>query len=426
MSPPVEDKTADAPPVGRNTLVAVYNGYLVEALLHAKPLVPGLKLALRAAGHKAIDLASDRYIVHAAAMLSASDVASGQGTNTNMRKAISEDVDVENALSDASALAFEPLPGVPFSAIVGSVGQEQEGDVEKSAAALRRSMGTYLFMFAALAATHSELTVDIDGTDDALTASVLRALAATQSGGDSGAAAEIDAIMVEDIALLLVKVGEAQALDRFEALGALGASSDAEGGPFAGLMASLGGGKIADMASEISKEIDLSGASGQSAAELFSFDKLGDSNSMLGSIVSKVGSKIQSKLASGELKQDELLGEAVGFLKAFEGATGKGGGAGGMPGGGALAAALSALSGGKGKGVGKLDLGALMGAFGGGGGGGGKGADGGLDMGSLVSEVMKAAQGMSSAKTAPPTGRESLDATQTRLRSKLEKKKGKE
>jgi hypothetical protein len=294
-----------------------------------------------------------------------------------LRKSLAEELDVEDALLYTAALAFEPLPGVPFSAIVG-----------ENVTLLRRSMNTYLFIFAALSATHAELTNEASAdTSDALAVSVLRALSAAQSGK------EIDNILLDDIAMLLVKVGEAQALERVEAFG------EDDEGPFAGLMKSLGGSKIADMASEISKEIDLSGVAGQNPKDLLSFDKLGDSSSMLGNIVSKVGSKIQAKLANGELKQDELLGEAVGFLKAFEGTAGKGGGGG-------LAAALAAFSGGNGK----LDIGSLMGALGGGGEGGG-----GIDMGSLVGEVMKAAQGMKAVASPSPT--------HERLRRKLEKKK---
>ena len=52
-----------------DTLVRLYNQYTIDMVLDLKPRVPGHKDTLRAAGHKAIDRASQAYVERAAETL---------------------------------------------------------------------------------------------------------------------------------------------------------------------------------------------------------------------------------------------------------------------------------------------------------------------------------------------------------------------
>ncbi len=358
-------------PGALQTLVAVYNRYLVDLLLQHKGRAT-LRQRLRDAGHKAIDPASADHIAHAAAAL---------GTD-GLRAALADAIEPEAVLTDARSLAFEPLSGVPVSAAVAAVDSEQPLSAEDA-----RGLGAYVFIFATLAAAYSEGC-------EVLARHVVDALAKAQSGL-AGADESIDNILEDDIVLLLDKVARisertpsapaaAEAEAEAEAAGVAGASDDI--GRLDDVMKLLEHSKIAGMASEISKEINL--GADTDPADLISFDKLTDGNSALGKIVSKVGATIKGKLDSGELKQEELLSEALGFLKAFEGIAGslgkgEGGGAGGADGGASLLGEVMKMAGSMGglggKGGGMGGLGALSGLLGGalGGGAGGSGSSGG-------------------------------------------------
>ena len=279
-------------------IVAVYNKYLVDLLLVQKVRAPGIRQALRDAGHRTIDPASDDHVRAAAEKLDAAALGKA---------------DPDGVLEDAAALVFEPLRGVPMSVVLGSDDKEKEkddGDRDDS------GNRTFLYVLATLAATHAV-------GDEALAGAVLEALSSSQRGGEEGGVVVLD----DDVAVLLQRVAECYRASSPEDASDRGGSSN----PLEGLMRTLERSKIGDVASEISKEIDFSSVDLQNPAELLDFSKLTDGNSVLGSIVSKVGSKIQGKLASGELKQEELMTEALGFLEAFQSSmpSGGGGGAGG-------------------------------------------------------------------------------------------------
>ena len=285
------------------TLVRVYNKFLIDMAMDLKVENAAFKKALKAT-HKAIDPGSSSYIECAAASLGLAGV-----------KESLLGVEVADILGDERVQAFEPLPGVPMRAAVEGLNPEGQG-------ALR----TYLFVLASLAATYAE-SKEGGGGNDALIGNVLQVLAAVQTGTHNDA---LEGIMDDDIVSLLERVGEATAL------ATKGAGGDAEGGAEGGgadgdgggdaFMKSIENSMIADLAKEISTEIDLTQLGGGDPAELLNFANLGDSNSLLGSIVGKVGAKIQTKLANGELKHDELLAEAMSMLKMFDssGASGSG------------------------------------------------------------------------------------------------------
>jgi hypothetical protein len=76
----------------------------------------------------------------------------------------------------------------------------------------------------------------------------------------------------------------------------------------------------------------MSKLSGGDPSEIFDQSKLGDKDSVLGSIVSKVGSQLQSKLANGEIRQEDLMRDAMAMLQHMNVGGAGGGGAGGMGG----------------------------------------------------------------------------------------------
>ena len=86
--------------------------------------------------------------------------------------------------------------------------------------------------------------------------------------------------------------------------------------------------KIANIAKEISKEIDISNISIDGPEDVAKLMDFSGSNNFLGNIVSKVSSKLTEKISSGEINQDDLLSEAMSMMGMLNG--GGAGGAGGI------------------------------------------------------------------------------------------------
>lgn len=86
--------------------------------------------------------------------------------------------------------------------------------------------------------------------------------------------------------------------------------------------------KIANIAKEISKEIDISNINIEKPEDVAKLMDFSGSNNFLGNIVSKVSTKLTEKISSGEINQDDLLSEAMSMMGMLNG--GGAGGAGGI------------------------------------------------------------------------------------------------
>jgi hypothetical protein len=86
--------------------------------------------------------------------------------------------------------------------------------------------------------------------------------------------------------------------------------------------------KIANIAKEISKEIDISNLNIEKPEDVAKLMDFSGSNNFLGNIVSKVSTKLTEKISSGEINQDDLLSEAMSMMGMLNG--GGAGGAGGI------------------------------------------------------------------------------------------------
>ena len=72
--------------------------------------------------------------------------------------------------------------------------------------------------------------------------------------------------------------------------------------------------KIGALASEISKDIDVSGLNIEKPEDIGKLLDFSGSNNFLGDIVGKVSSKLTEKISSGEIKQEELISEAMSMM----------------------------------------------------------------------------------------------------------------
>jgi hypothetical protein len=146
--------------------------------------------------------------------------------------------------------------------------------------------------------------------------------------------------------------------------------------------------KIANIAKEISKEIDISNMSINGPEDIAKLMDFSGSNNFLGNIVSKVSTKLTEKISSGEINQDDLLSEAMSMMGMLNG--GGAGGAGGI-----------------------ADMLKNMGGL------------GGMMNNPMMSEMMKMAKKGKVATKNTNGSRRNHGSTRDRLRKKLEEKKQK-
>jgi len=165
--------------------------------------------------------------------------------------------------------------------------------------------------------------------------------------------------------------------------------------PFGNLMD--GNSKIANLAKEISDEIDVSNINIDKPEDIMKLMDFTSSNNLIGDIIKKVSTKMNDKISTGEIKQEELFGEAMNMM----GMLGKGGG------GNAMSDIFKAFSGGDGAG-GSGGLSDMM---------------SGLFNNPMMSEVMKA---MKKGKAVPKTDVFKKESARERLKAKLAARKAAE
>lgn len=293
--------------MNRDTLIRVYNKYLVDLLRVAKRTSPELTSHLRSAGHKAIDPCADVHIRFASNQLQSPGGGAGNAKST-LRRELTV-LEVSDLLENATVLAFEPLSGVCFRQFLSA----DPSSSETSDAV------AYLYILATLA-------IAFDEQDDALSTSVLNVLSRAQAGNadpDADLLQTIDGILDEDIVILLEKIATI-----YRSTGDDGGASGKEGA-VPDIEALLAGSKLNDIAQEVSREIgsDLTGLD----PSTMTIDSLLDGNSPLGGIVGKIGRTIQTKLDKGELDHGALFREALTLMSGMT-PQGGGGGPGGLPG----------------------------------------------------------------------------------------------
>lgn len=129
----------------------------------------------------------------------------------------------------------------------------------------------------------------------------------------------LDSIVDDDIVKLLSKVTSVSGPvpQQFNA-------SSAETNPMEFLQG-LENSKIANLAKEITSEIDLSNLNIDKPEDISKLMDMSDGNNFLGNIVSKVSNKLTEKLNTGELKQEDLMSEAMSVMGALNNGDGLGG-----------------------------------------------------------------------------------------------------
>lgn len=271
----------------------VFNKFFSSFLKDLKEVDDDLRKLVKAS-YKAVDKSSDVYC-----------------------KAFVEGVFVgEGAVSKMAAGELDGLEGcfVATGITVGTVVEHVGSDGKEEE---RKIIMSYLYTLALFAYLY---TLD---NEDGVFAQVVRVLGHVQGGDDEKYDAEKDDILDDDIKGLLERIKGCGVKPRVDPLGGdAGASAE-------DLMAGFGGGKIASLAKEIAKDIDVSSLKSDNPDEMIkNMLDFSSGNNVLGKIISQVSSTLNNKITSGEIKHDELLGEAMSMMNIFGGGGGAGGAAG--------------------------------------------------------------------------------------------------
>lgn len=198
------------------------------------------------------------------------------------------------------------------------------------------TLASYIYCFILLAHVYDAATkdtsensnndadADADGNDsdteaaDTLFEAVMSAISCIQHKQD--VTLILDQIIDDDIKNTLVNLKEVMAL-KVDTPANANASSDTSNSASSsepmlppgmeGLANMLEGSKIADLAKEITADIDLSKINVERPEDML---KVITDQNIMGDIIGKVGGKIQQKMQSGEIRQEDFVKEAMGML----------------------------------------------------------------------------------------------------------------
>lgn len=152
--------------------------------------------------------------------------------------------------------------------------------------------------------------------EDELFKQVVTILTRIQEGDQEGFETEKDDVIDDDIKSLLEiirRFGLAPKAPKLEK------EDDGPADP-SSLFGMLGNSKIANLAKEISQDIDVSSLKTDNPEDLIkSMLDFNSGNNVLGNIIQKVSSSLNNKISNGELKQEDLLGEAMSMMNLFGG-----------------------------------------------------------------------------------------------------------
>lgn len=197
------------------------------------------------------------------------------------------------------------------------------GEIIKYCDASQRNMVlNYIFVMMLFA-----YVSDLEENQDIVLDQAVKMLSLVQKGDIESFDNERDDVMDDDLGVILDAIKEYGGKTRVEAEKASVEASSHDGNfdPM-GFFDKLNNSKIADLAKEISKDIDVSNLKAENPDDILKnlFNPAGDGNgNVLGNIIQKVSSTLNDKISNGELRHEDLLGEAMSMMSLF----GKKGGA---------------------------------------------------------------------------------------------------
>lgn len=145
-----------------------------------------------------------------------------------------------------------------------------------------------------------------------------------QKGALDAYESERDDVIDDDLTKILDCIKEYGCTTRVKAETATATESNNAFPDPMGFFEKLNNSKIADIAKEISQDIDVSSLKADSPDEVLKnlFSSNSDGGNVLGNIIQKVSTTLNDKISNGELRHEDLLGEAMSMMNLFGGAGG--------------------------------------------------------------------------------------------------------
>ena len=263
----------------------VFNKFFSSFLKDLKEVDEDLRKMVKAS-YKAIDKTSSEYCDYV--------IANVIPQLEKLKAGSLEDVDVRGA---------ELAKGISLGVILDKV----VGDDKKEDRVIVLNYVYILVLFAYMNTLEDE---------NELFTQVVRVLGYIQAKNIDEYNGEKDDIIDDDIKDLLEKIKEYDVTPKVEVKNEVPGVSG--GGGIGDIFGALENSKIADLAKEIAKDVDMSALKGENPDDMIkNMLDFGSGNNMLGNIISKVSSTLNNKITSGELKHDELLGEAMSMMNIF-------------------------------------------------------------------------------------------------------------
>ena len=187
----------------------------------------------------------------------------------------------------------------------------------------KRMMCSYIYILMLFA-----YISQLDENQDVVLQQSVTLLSHIQKGAIEAFDTERDDVMDDDLVKILDCIKEYGCTSRVKAEATTSGESSSDTPDPLGFFEKLNNSKIADIAKEISKDIDVSSLKADSPDEVLKnlFSTNGDGGNMLGNIIQKVSTTLNDKISNGELRHEDLLGEAMSMMNLFGGAGGNKGG----------------------------------------------------------------------------------------------------
>jgi len=146
--------------------------------------------------------------------------------------------------------------------------------------------------------------------EEELLTQVVKVLGLAQEGKKDEFTTEVEDVIDDDIKALLVKISDCGVVSK----------TPVNMDDPSSLLGALGNSKIANLAKEISQDIDVSALKAENPEDMIkNMLNFGSSNNVLGNIIQKVSTTLNDKISNGEIRHDELLGEAMSMMNMFGG-----------------------------------------------------------------------------------------------------------
>lgn len=268
----------------QNRILVAFNKFYSNFIKDIKASSDDIRVVIKK-NYKVIDKLSDEYVTRY-----------HEQVKDLVKSLVTEEVD-RLATSEAF-LDAKLAKDVPTKQILDAITNDKD----------RQVFWNYVFILTTLMLiknAHDEISNEEEEKQVELLFSSVIAILAKIQGHDEGVKDFIADILEDDIRSLLSKIQGVKGEVKIEE-----ETKESDAG-FGNLLKDS---MIANLAKEISDEIDVGSLNVEKPEDVLKLMDFSSSNNLVGDIIKKVSTKIHTKISTGELKQEDLFGEAMNMM----------------------------------------------------------------------------------------------------------------